>query len=200
MAGLGAAGSGAGAGTYAVFRDAETSSGNTVRAGTLDLDIGSNDERALIGPDATSVEPEETGGRELLVSNEGSIPGELAFGIDDVRDLENGREKPELEAGDETGGDPGRGAGELSSVLELRIAVRRDSDEPPVAHFVGGADEFATVADVPVGEELGRVALPAGGDVVVETTYRLPTDASNRVRTDRVEVTATFELTQTVSD
>lgn len=70
---VGAAGAGAGAGTMALFSDEETSTGNTIQAGTLTLDFASSGTFSF----STSLAPTETTGDSLTLVNGGSLGGSL---------------------------------------------------------------------------------------------------------------------------
>ena len=74
---------GLGAGTWAYFSDTETSSGNYIAAGTLDLvisddggttwrDVGSGDHVYL-----TDVKPGDMGSTSFMIKNNGSVTGDL---------------------------------------------------------------------------------------------------------------------------
>ena len=56
---IGLASAGAGAGTMALFSDTETSSGNAVQAGTLDLNDGVSSASFSIGGGSSGLEPGE---------------------------------------------------------------------------------------------------------------------------------------------
>ncbi|GAB7093606.1 hypothetical protein JCM30237_07580 [Halolamina litorea] len=78
---IGVASAGAGAGTMALFSDTESSSGNTVQAGTLDLTLGNGGSAPL---SASNVAPGDSGTSVLQVNNEGSINGSLDVNVANV--------------------------------------------------------------------------------------------------------------------
>jgi predicted ribosomally synthesized peptide with SipW-like signal peptide len=84
LATIGAASATAGAGTMALFSDSETSSGNTVQAGTLDLTGGIASQSFSIGSSGTGVKPGDQGTVRFGLENSGSINGSLDVGIRNV--------------------------------------------------------------------------------------------------------------------
>lgn len=79
---IGAASAAAGAGTFAMFSDEETSDGNTIQAGTLDLEVTEGDTWSFgIG---NAIPGESSGTASLEIQSSGSISGnhvELAFDV-----------------------------------------------------------------------------------------------------------------------
>jgi len=80
---IGVASAGAGAGTFALFSDTETSSGNSVQAGTLDLTDGDGGSVSTTISDSDLV-PGSTGTLSFQIENEGSVSGSVDFGIQNV--------------------------------------------------------------------------------------------------------------------
>ncbi|WP_136689928.1 TasA family protein [Halorhabdus amylolytica] len=74
---VGAASAAAGAGTFALFSDTETSSGNEVTAGTLDLQIDPDDS-ATTSLSVGDVKPTDGGAIVLELTNAGSIDANVA--------------------------------------------------------------------------------------------------------------------------
>lgn len=102
----------AGAGTWAAFSDTETSTGNTLTAGTLDLEVGGVG--ASLPFSVGNVYPLATGEIGTInAKNAGSINGKLSLSIINVQDDENGLNDPETKMGDTDA------AGELSSHLTI---------------------------------------------------------------------------------
>lgn len=134
LLGLGTIGVGAvagGGGTMAYFSDEESSTGNTVTAGELDLTIDVTD-FSYNGPDEnlevnpvdgganfalSDLKPGDAGHCEVRVAVN-SNPAWVHLG-GDLTDYENGRNEPEKSAGDSSGGDPGAGNGELSDLIQV---------------------------------------------------------------------------------
>jgi predicted ribosomally synthesized peptide with SipW-like signal peptide len=73
-----------GAGTMALFQDNETSTGNVVQAGTLDLNDGFSSSSIALGTGSTGLKPGDQGKVRLGLQNTGSIDGSLDVGISNV--------------------------------------------------------------------------------------------------------------------
>ena len=74
---IGAASAAAGAGTMALFSDTETSSGNSVQAGTLDLSDGFSSSSLSIGTGPNGLKPGDQGTAYFTLTNGGSLDGSL---------------------------------------------------------------------------------------------------------------------------
>ncbi|UIO99191.1 CalY family protein [Halobaculum sp. CBA1158] len=197
---MGAASAAAGAGTVALFSDEETSTNNTVQAGTLDLTVNGSGSNAVI--DVSNVVPEETGRDSTTLTNAGSLPGYLTFGITGFRTPENGVNDPESDAPQET--DPlgpdagGSHTGELAQNLEIRAKLVVDgSDRYVIGHEpVDGDDGYVLAAAIRLGPyDLGGLELSSGQSIEFVTDYRV-FNAGNEIQSDSVEIEAGFALTQ----
>lgn len=82
MVTVGGGGAATGAGTMALFSDSETSSDNTIKAGTLNLKLGGGHE-TIEFLKRTNLEPsdEPEGPAMLPVQNTGSVPGYLTVQV-----------------------------------------------------------------------------------------------------------------------
>ena len=125
--------------TVAYFQDVETSTGNTLTAGTIDLkiDLQCEDQqgcdfslRDLNGETifgrVCDIKPGDSG--EVTLSwhvYDNNAWGRLRFA--DVVDYENKCTNPESKSGDTTCGDPGVGQGELSQYLTFTIWMDQGS-------------------------------------------------------------------------
>jgi predicted ribosomally synthesized peptide with SipW-like signal peptide len=128
---IGAAAALLGAGSLALFNDSETSKDNTAQAGTLDLEVQSENPlvSALVGGD--NLKPSDTGEVTIELHNVGSMDGQAKIHVANLADDDNGCNEPELEAEEAAygvgkatcGADPD---GELS--LHLGVVVWRDLD------------------------------------------------------------------------
>lgn len=81
---IGVASAGAGAGTFALFSDTETSSGNTVQAGTLDLSDGVSSESFSVGTGSDGLKPGDKGEAYFGLTNDGTLDGSLDFTVSNV--------------------------------------------------------------------------------------------------------------------
>jgi len=113
---------GIGWGTYSLFSDTETSSGNTFTAATLDLEVGGS---SILVINVGNIAPGyDSGYYKWCLKNVGSIPGKLSVTFDIVSDDEGVNTEPELIAEAEPYGYQGARAtlghptrGELSEFL-----------------------------------------------------------------------------------
>lgn len=205
---IGVASAGAGAGTMALFSDTEESSGNTVQAGTLDLDIG-DDTTSLGDADGDgdedfgakgsasfavdSLAPGESSARkQITVANEGSIKaGTLQWTYDvTTYDGDNpGSETGSVDNIDEHiqvqiwYGTTGGGANEV----EVTQAVDNnygDGNEPLYLSELGGE----TVKSTP-----GMDPYIVRG---IDHKFTLDSSTDNRYQGDYAEIDLTFELLQ----
>lgn len=115
-----------GLGIFAQFRDIDTSSGNYVEAGSLNLKIDNRDGPDDIGQTmkVTGLQPGETRTEEVSLRNAGSCPGTADFHIlgpesgHPIVNDENTCIDPEQDAGD----DPASNEGELCKYLKIKIS------------------------------------------------------------------------------
>ncbi len=105
--------------TYAYFSDAETSTGNTFAAGTLDLDVNGNNGSNTVKFAVSNMKPGSQVIKTWTLNNVGSLDGYLDLENISVANSENGCEEPELEAGDVSCDNPGEGQGELQEAVSL---------------------------------------------------------------------------------
>jgi len=115
--------------TQALYSDTETAKGNTFTAGTLNLQVGDNDpytEHITIQdikpspgyPNQVWVGPVYT------LQNIGSLPGKLSIEFVNVVNKENGRNEPEIEAGDVyTDGPLGGELGEYLQLVNMTVKI-----------------------------------------------------------------------------
>ena len=103
-----------GGSTYAYFNDVEVAEGNTFTTGTLNLKVGDDDE-CTETMTFSNLKPGDSNDSAAiwLISNEGSIAGNLSVKIDNIINNENVITEPERESGDTTVG------GELGAYLRL---------------------------------------------------------------------------------
>jgi len=111
---VGGAAAAAGAGTFALFNDTETSTGNSVTAGTLDLTEGGSD---LLTFSESNIAPTDTGSAYTTLQNTGNTAGNLSISVTGI----SSNEGSGTEFND--GGD-----GELDDQLELQLWVDTGDD------------------------------------------------------------------------
>jgi len=91
---VGVASAGAGAGTFALFSDTESSTGNSVQAGTLDLaNANGNALSDTANLDANDIAPGNGGSWYLGLQNTGSISGDLSLDLSFNEDADGGTQQ-----------------------------------------------------------------------------------------------------------
>jgi len=186
----------AGAGTLAWFSDTEKSKGNTFTAGSIDLKLDGGDSN-VVKFTVTNMHPGSQPKGTFVLSNVGTLTGYLDLENIKVVDYENGRIEPEKEAGDPTGGNPGKGKGELSQVVNVRLFVDYDCD----GWISAGDNVFynGLVCNLPASFDLNE-PIPAGGSINIVAIFDWwSTPMDSQAMTDSMEISITFELGQTAS-
>jgi predicted ribosomally synthesized peptide with SipW-like signal peptide len=116
LVGVGAASAAAGAGTMALFSDTEQSTGNTIQAGTLDLEIGTSQNLPVNVSDRA---PGHEGSGSVEVRNVGSIGGHLSAAITNVGGGEGDNPESETDTS---------GSGDLADHVHVAVGFDRDGD------------------------------------------------------------------------
>lgn len=111
--------------TTAYFSDTETSTGNTISLGSLDLKVDGVDDPGVYNFDVSAMNPGEEGEHTFELKNTGTIEGYASMEINNLTDDDNGLEEPEVDYGDTTGGP---GEGELDEQTMIRAWVDTDCD------------------------------------------------------------------------
>ena len=179
-------------GTLAVFSDEEQVGQNVFAAGTLDLQIGDGNPVSFT---AGNIQPGYYEQFVVKVKNIGTLPGNLSVEFSPITNYENGRNEPEIAAGDTTGGNPGPGNGELGQYLEIAMTAHIDgvgTQTLPGMVFPALDDVGGATVSVPV--KYGH--LEPGEEVNLQVTLRLPIGTGNIVQSDSVEFEIIFHLEQ----
>lgn len=186
IATVGGASSAVGAGTMALFSDTESSSGNTIQAGTVELDIGGSgsfDFSASLAP------TQETAGTVTLV-NSGSIQGSVD--VDVTANTES----------DASPNDQDVTAQEVAQNLEVTALTYGGSDitsqisansSPPTLDELANNLHDGTETTQ---NDLINLADPTSGGTDFSITLRLK-DVGNEFQSDGVQIDFTFHLNQT---
>ncbi len=107
-------------GTYSLFSDTETSSGNTFTAGTLDLKVdGKDDPNVVKYFDVGNVKPGDSGSQVIALSNTGTLDGTAKIHIKDVTNTEGANPEPETDTTE---------PGDLGTVLLITIQYDANND------------------------------------------------------------------------
>ena len=167
LAGLGTIGiasAATGAGTMALLSDEETSSGNVVQAGTLDLVVGGqNPVSASFNIDG--VAPGDSGEHTIPLTNDGNVDGYLNFAL--IGWNKEG-DNPESETDTE-------GKGDLGDVLQITFQI-----EGVNGQLEGTFNEvFNKVYDM-------DIPLPESTTKEATVSWSLPSSAGNEIQGDKV--------------
>ncbi|MDG5776654.1 TasA family protein [Haloarculaceae archaeon H-GB2-1] len=196
LATIGAGSAAAGAGTFALFSDEETSDGNSLTAGTLDLQTGNS---STISFTASDVKPGQSGSSSLDLQKAGSIAGDLTVEVTSVSSTENNNPDSETDT---------TGDGELDDQLDLNIWLGTssgtdttfDSTADPVLNSDGttGSSENYEPAVNYDATSWGDVITGFSGPVSFNVDWQFPDDGAtnNAAQGDDLTVDFTFTLTQ----
>lgn len=174
---VGAASAAAGAGTMAAFSDSESSSGNAVSAGTLDLKLDGSDQTVTF-LNEQGVAPGDSGQSVLPIENAGTVAGTLEIEVSNVESSENGY------SGAENGQDNSPNDGELDEYLELRA----DLDGSRII-------DWTYANQIPVGQTYQLTTLSGGASADLTVEWRLQS-ADNVAQSDGFSFDLTFRLIQ----
>lgn len=179
LATVGSASAAAGAGTMAAFSDTESSSANSVQAGTLNLEVdGQNTTVTFL--DVSGIKPGDQGSEDLVLANVGTATGTVSVTVDAIRDYENGYDGSENNGQDGTLND-----GELDEYLEVKGTVGSDV-----------VWSRQTVADLTETTYTPGTTIPGGNSKIFTLSWWLADDTS-MAQGDSVEIDLTFSLDQT---
>ena len=178
----------AGVGSWAYFSDTETSTGNSITAGTLDLKVDGQDvagQKFTLG----NVYPGYSESTTIAVKNDGTIDGNhLKLAFKSMIDDENGCNVPEASV--ESSGscdNPGANQGELSA--NVRIVITDDTGATLVNNTLKNLD-FDTRGYINLG------SLAAGETKNLTITATVPTTVGNIIQSDSVTTDIELSLTQ----
>ena len=197
----------AGAGTMAYFNDAETSYGNTLTAGTLDLTVNGNNDPDVVHITVDNIKP----GLSMAtynwnLQNTGSLPGILSITVSPIINYENGQNEPEALVDGTTGDQEGElGASIVVSKLNIygitySGATRLNIGSPSGLEFGHGAHSLNYLGGltlyVPTGSSLS--VLQPGEVQQYCLVLSLPVTVGNEIQSDSVSFDITFQLDQIV--
>ncbi|ASJ05621.1 TasA family protein [Thermococcus barossii] len=169
---------GIGAGTWAYFDDTETSNGNYIAAGTLDLVVAGENPLSSNVEYSDYVYPGWSDSTYFPVENAGTIDGKLYL---DVSYTDSPGETPEPE--------PTPDNGELSQYLYVKIYYSDDTT------FDAGEIVWEGYVSEWSGEiELGD--LPAGATKYIKVEASIDGSVGNEIQGDSLTVDVTFTLEQ----
>jgi len=207
---VGATAAAAGAGTFALFSDTETSDGNTVTAGTLDLVLNPNDSGAT-AINFTNIAPGGSGHIAIELGNAGSVDGTLTNVNIGTVGSDGSLTSSLITDSDGTADefeDPGPG-GELDDNLEVESFVESSGDYGGSAGTTQGStvtpsgnEATAIASDTLLTDAVGSNAVSGTESLNPPETkylilnYNLPSGTDNAVQGDTVEFDLQIELEQ----
>ena len=179
---------GIGAGTWAYFSDTETSSGNYIAAGTLDLKLGDYDTDTWYeDPNVPSYTVEDVypGWSDWLdfdALNDGSIDGDLYM---KVTYTEAGGDNPEPEG---TPDDP---------VLDdnLCVAITIDGSPLDLSAYDDNSDGCVSLSEI-ADQYISLGDLVAGTYKNIRIDVNIPSDVGNEIQGDTLTIDVEFKLMQ----
>lgn len=198
-------------GTWAYFSDTETSPGNVMTAGTLDLDLGG---ASSVPFTVSDIKPGDSSDPEVswTLTQSGSLSGNLTITMGTVTNNENTIWDPESDQGDDSD-DPN--GGELGSKVKIAIWLDEGNDgwdDTNDLYLVDGGTTQAWTAgsSVPTGaydfidnfsgDSWSNVTtLSGGGATYFKLSYSFPDsgDATdNMAQSDNCTFDVTFDLQQ----
>jgi len=126
------------------------------------------------------------------LTNTGTVPGRVRLTDLTVVGYENGLVGPEA-AVDTSGGDPGRGAGELGPVLEVRVAVERANGSR--TYVFGDATTYRPLSELD-DEPVAIADLAAGESATLVVEYEVAASAGNEIQSDSVTIDFGFTMVE----
>ena len=187
-----------GAGTYAYFSDTESSTNNTLTAGTLDLNIDGGN-IAVTTFTASAVAPGDSGSGNSTLANVGSMSGELDVTTSAVTNTPG------------AGGEFGGGSGELGASAQIAMYLDIDQSGSWNAGDIGLQSDgttysFPTALNYDVIDNyasetwnaIETMANAASDDIIVN--WQVPASADNSIQGDSVSFDITFTLEQPEAD
>jgi hypothetical protein len=199
-----------GGGVYlstALFSDTENSANNTFAVGTLDLEVGTANGTAFESINVANVGADGTvsGTKSWVITNSGTVPGNLTFQVNDIQNFENGCNEPELKkeiadygAGQQTCGNPGLGEGEFGAALAVKVFLDQgEGFSQVVSSTMANANqaEYATQWNT----NAGTVTIPGGESVTVKMDWATdPSAYGNEIQSDSLAFGLQYDLLQVV--
>lgn len=174
----------AGVGTFALFTDTASSTGNLVGAGTLDLKVDGED--TVVPMSISGVAPGDSGWayhyQWYLTTNDGSVPaGRLTFKIDNVQHDGGAFPAPEQAVDPDNSGD-------LADNVLVTVQFP-DWDTPVGTYTLAELEQGITITD-------DFEAAMTSGDAGVEFDVDIPAGAGNEIMGDSVTFDGHFTLEQ----
>ncbi len=185
-------------GTWAYFSDTESSTNNSLTAGTLDLNINGGN-IAVTTFTASAVAPGDSGSGNSTLANVGSMGGELDITFSAITNTGG------------TGGEYGDSVGNLGANAEIAVYIDVDQSGGWTAGDIGLKSDnttyaFPTALDYATIDSYGGKTWNAvetmtnGAADGFIALWRVPTGAVNDIQGDSVSFDVTFVLEQSAVD
>lgn len=188
-----------GGATWAYFADFESSTGNSLASGTLDLNIDGGD-IAVTTFSVTDVEPGDSGSGSNVLANSGSLGGELDVTFSAITNV-----------GGSGGGEYEDGIGHLGGVAEMAVYIDVDQSGGWTSGDIGlKSDETAynwpTALDYDIinnydSDDFDAVeTMASSANDNFRILWSVPSGAGNNIQGDSVSFGVTFVLEQSAVD
>lgn len=179
----------------------ETDRGDEESTAEVSTNSGSNSEspemeirvrRDTIEGRTENVMPGDEGAVSLNVSNVGNDSGTLGVALRNVRGFENGLTESEVTV-DDSGGDPGRGEGELSEELLVRLFL--DYSDGDREYLFGSAQSFEPITNLDTTSSMAENrTLQPGDNATAVFEWRVPRTTGNEIQTDAIVFDMNFDI------
>jgi spore coat-associated protein N len=182
-------------GTWAYFSDTESSTNNTLTAGTLDLNINGGN-TAVTTFNATNVKPGDSGSGNATLKNVGSISGYVSV---------------TSSAATNTGGSGGTeyedGVGDLGGVAQMAMFIDVNKNgtfdagtdyglKSDGTIYTTGSLQYDTINAYASKNWYNIQTLTANADNKFQVHWQVATSAGNNIQGDQVKMDFTFVLSQ----
>jgi hypothetical protein len=134
--------------------------------------------------------PGSTWTDHLSLTNTGGVPGEIVLRNVSFVSSENGLTDSEMAVND-TGGDPGLGAGELVDALEVRVSAIDQNDTR--TYRFGGKDTYRSVRGLD-DEPIPVATLEPNETVQFVVEYRISSTVGNEIQSDGLQIDFGFAI------
>lgn len=183
------------AGAFAWFSDQESSLGNKVTAGSINLTVDGKEGNAVTHMDVTNIYPSapwsHSWGRQWILKNTGTLPAKFQVQVSNLQNLENGINDPEAKAGDNT-----PDIGELGQLMYAKWSENYYGITPPMGWTGSGVYNPLNSMN---NTTIDGIVLQPGESVVVYLDLEFDTHpgvTDNTAQTDGVQFDVTFTLSQ----
>ncbi len=185
-------------GTWAYFSDTESSTSNSLTAGTLDLNINGGN-IAVTTFTASAVAPGDSGNGSSTLANIGTLGGELDITFSAITNTGG------------VGGEFGDSSGDLGGVAEIAVYIDVDQSGTWTAGDIGLKSDGTTYNnptaldydvidnyDSESWDAVETMASSAGDGFIA--LWRVPAGAGNTIQGDSISFNITFILEQAAAD